>query len=488
MRTDVPALLDPTLQSRDGVTVTLYPSASPLNLIEGTAGLETRDLTAYAARVRHTATEATITLKWSTELDGPNRPAAGQMVRISLGPYAVFTGHIDAISGDRLSRGEKSCSLTVRRRDATKWWRDTRRVTQIFSVGVDLASIARDVAANLGLTEAEYDIPDTGVTLAHESAQLADLNAWDMLELALQPALQMPLVDGRGVLKAANRNLLRPPDLSIPLTQVRDIRNDLARPPLSTMRVKWLDPQLTRVDQQFQTLTRSPATVTVGFFNPSSTIDVYWSEDHTQRADNTAMHILQDPRTSFWGSNFFSEYEQVTQYQGRIHVYEDGLKTVEELIADIALIIAGHYLENIPIIGKLLGGAAEAIAIGDALRILTQIAVGIYEVQGVPFDFVHAVNESEAYDQDAPEWRQDLEELQNDLVPNEQVADALAVNELIWRARSASKATLSVADDLRIEVSDMIALSDARQFYVTDFSRDLTRGEPAILELEGFWV
>lgn len=489
MRTDVPAFSDPTLQSRAGVTVTLYPSASPRDLIVGTAGLAARDLTPYATRITHTATEASITLVWHSELDGGARPQAGQMVRIALGSYAVFTGHIDAISGDHMARtGGKTCTVTVRRRDATAWWRDVRRVTQIYTAGVDLAALARDVATNLGLQSDEYDIPDIGITLAHESAQLADLNGWDMLEIALQPGLRVPLVDGRGVLKSVNRNLLRDPDLIVPFAQVKDVDNGLARPPLATMRVKWLDPILARVDQQYQPLTRSPALVTIGFFHPKAVVDLYWSEERTQRADNTALHILESPRLSFWGSNISSSYEQISQFQGRITVSLDAVVTVEELVADIALIAAGHYLQAIPIVGALVGGAAESIAIADVLRVLTQVAVGAYEVQGVPFDMIHAVNESEAYDQDAEEWRQQLEELQNDLIPNEQIADSLAVNELIYRARSASRASITIADDLRIEPNDLVGLEDARRLFVTDLSRDLTRGAEAVVKLEGFFV
>ncbi len=489
MRTDVAAPADPTLVSRAGVTVTLYLDATPRDLIEGTAGLTTRDLTPYAERLSHSATQADVTLRWHTELDGANRPLVGQLVRIALGSSSIFTGHIDGISGDRRSRAEsKTCQVTVRRRDASAWWRDVRRASGVYSVGVDLAALARDVALSLGLTASEYLLPDVGITLAHDSAQLSDLNAWDMLELALAPGLKEPLVDARGFLKTSDRNVLRAAEITIPLAQVKDIETSTARPPLTVFRVNWLGPDLSRVDQQYQTLTRGPVTVTVGFFNPSATVEVFWSDDHTQLADHLVLNELQSPQISFWGSSCSSSVTQTTTTSGTLQVEMDVGESMAELMADIIAYAAGNYLEAIPVVGAIVGGSVEAAALGDILRILTQQAFGAYAVEGIPYDMLHAVNETEAYDADAETWRYQFEETRNDLVPNEQVADAYAANELVFRARSASKARLVIADDLRLEQGDMVGLEDGRRFYVEDYSRELGRGAEALLTLEGFFV
>lgn len=78
--------------------------------------------------------------------------------------------------------------------------------------------------------------------------------------------------------------------------------------------------------------------------------------------------------------------------------------------------------------------------------------------------------------------------IENDLVPSQEASEGLAVAELFYRARSASRASLVIADDPRIERGDVLGLPDGRRFYVLEGSRDLTRGASALLQLEGFWT
>lgn len=505
MRTDLPPVPNPTLQSRDGITVTLWDSATPRDLINDADPGGGRDLTVYTGRVSQSAGQADVTLNWQpgdVAITGANRPRAGQMVRIAQGGTAIFTGHIDAMSAERDLRGERSVQLTVRRRDATRWWRDVRRVTRIYSVGVDLAAIARDLADAMGLAPEEFSLPDVGVALAHDSAQLGDLSAWDMLELIGMPGLKEPLVDGRGILKWVDKNLRRAPDQVIPPAQVVSVSSSTARPPLTTMRVKWLEPALTRVDnlEDPQTggtpvLTRSPLIATVGLFNPDTYVNVWWSEDHQQRADNTQLRVIADPRSGIGPlaaivdpAIFSQEYTQVSEFSGRIAVHADVGAMVAKLIVDIAAFYAGSLLQSVPVVGGFFGGLTQSIALADALATVSSSGVGVYEITGVPFDYLHTVNETEAFDQNAEEWLMQVEELQNDLIPAPEVAAALAVNELLYRARGAARAGLEIAEDYRVEQSDIVALEDGRRFYVQDYRRDLTRGAEATLSLEGFFV
>ncbi len=494
MRADIPAPADSTLQSRSAV-ITLYPTASPRDLVVGTSGLATFDLTPYAQQPRHTDSEASILLRYHTELAGASRPKPGQVVRITVGSYAVFTGQIDSISGETEWRGERSMTITVRRRDATKWWRDQRRMTDIYSVGSDLSLMARDVALNLGLTADEYNLPPMGVALAHESAQLGDMNAWAMLTTILQPALLAPFVDGRGVLKYISRRVSREPDLTLASAQVAKITNQLSVAPLTTMRVKWMDPGLTLITQQEQTLAQGQ--LTCGFFKQHSQLEVWWSQDHRQRAKNTRLVVKNSINAGAIGPIGSESYVDTSLYGGVIHADLDAGWFALEVGAAIAGLAAGAALPDNVVVAGLgastgvtvpIGRIAHNISLMALLWVITRIGHGIYEIRGQPYDYVHAINEVEAYDENAPAWMETLEELQNDLVPNASAAQALAVGELVYRARSASKAGLLIADDLRIEPGDLIGLWDGRKFYVESLSRDLTRGAEATLSLSGFFA
>lgn len=492
MRSDVPAPTDPTLVSRDGVTVTLYPASSPRELVLGTA-VGGVDLTPYAESASHTSTQATVPLVHEGQLAGAARPRAGQCVAIRMSGHAAFYGVIDVVSPEREVRGgSHGMTLTVRRRDAFPWWRDVRRQTTLYSVGVDLASMARDVAAALALTPEEYVLPPLGVSLAHDSTQLADLNAWDLLELILQPGLLEPYVDARGVLKAISRNIRRAPDLDLTAEQIVEVAAGAGRPPLTVMRVKWLDPALTKVAQQDQPL--ATASLSAGFFRFESSAEVFWSADHRQRAEGTYLVTKQSINDGLLhvGSE---EYEQLDEYGGRVRARIDAfIPTLA--IGGLAALLAANAIPEPVQVGVTGTGTTvpwyKAAAKGAAettmwLAVLA-LGYGVYEIRGVPYDYVHVVHEVEAYDQDAEAWEQRHEEIQNDLIPDEHVASALAVNELVHRARASAGATLTIADDLRIERGDLLGLPDGRRFWVGDYSRHLARGDDAQLALSGFFA
>jgi hypothetical protein len=492
MRLDVPAPVDPTLVSRDGVTVTLYPAASPRELALETA-VGGVDLTPYAESASHTSTQATVPLVHEGQLVGAARPRAGQCVAIRMGGYAAFYGVIDVVSPEREVRGgNRAMTLTVRRRDALPWWRDVRRQTTIYSVGVDLASMARDVAAGLRLTPEEVVFPNLGIALAHDSTQLADMNAWDMLELILQLGLLEPYVDARGVLKAISRNIRRAAELELTAEQIAEVAPGSGRPPLTAVRVRWLDPALTKVAQQDQPLTT--ASLSAGFFRWESAADVYWSDDRRQRAEGTYLVKKQSINDGLLHVGR-EEYEQRDEYGGRVTAKIDAFLP-GLAIGGLAALIAANAIPEPVQVGPTGTGSTvpwyKAAAKGAAettmwLAVLA-LGYGVYEIRGVPYDYVHAVHEVEAYDEDAEPWEQRHEEIQNDLVPDAHVAQALAVNELVHRARASAGSSLTIADDLRIERGDLLGLPDGRRFWVADYSRSLARGAVPLLQLQGFFA
>ncbi len=493
MRSDIAPPAD-TTRVRGSVTVTYYGTGSLADLLAGTAG-GARDLTAYVQSVSQTDSQATVKIAFQgPEFTGANRLKPGRPVAISVGAGLLFQGPIDAVSGDREVRQagqtRREVTLTVRRRDAMPWWRDVRRMSPVFSAGVELGSMARSIAsASIGLTDAEVNIPDLGVTLAHGTAQLVDLNAWDMLTLVLAPGLREPWVDGRGVLKSISRDVRRPGDIELTAEQIVDVTSSTSRPPMTTYRVKWLDPSLSYVAQQEQSLGQT--TITCGFFKQHESVDVWFSEDRKQRAASPRLVEKSSINAGQIGKIADVSYLPIDQYHGQLHADADLTWFIASLYVEIGALVGSAALPDIspPFGGPdiKVGNLVHNAALMLLLFTITKVGHGVYEVWGTPYDYVHTMNEVEAYDQDAEEWQTKLEEKENDLIPNETIATALAVNELVYASREASKATLSIADDYRIERGDILTRL-GRRFYVTGYSRDLSRGADSILKCDGFWL
>ena len=101
---------------------------------------------------------------------------------------------------------------------------------------------------------------------------------------------------------------------------------------------------------------------------------------------------------------------------------------------------------------------------------------------------VHTRNSTTAYNPAAKDWEVNVLEIESDFVVNEAAALNFATRELIYNFRSASSYNITIVDDLRIEPGDIVELSDGSRVYVTEYSRELTSGSPAMLKLTGFRV
>src|SRR6266540_4680 len=145
MRLDIVATADRTVLSRQGASVTLYKTGSPRDLIVGTLGLTTYDLTPLVASLR---------LVHHNELSGANRPQPGQLVQIKIGADVLANLVVDQVSSERVGPrgGERSMSVALRRRDATTWWRDVHRVSPVFGVATDLGVRPRSSSTTRAIT------------------------------------------------------------------------------------------------------------------------------------------------------------------------------------------------------------------------------------------------------------------------------------------------------------------------------------------------
>lgn len=468
-------------------TTVFVHAASPLDVLQG-AALEPLEITRYCTSIRQSPSEVSVGLAWHDELYGTNQPQYGQVLEVRLEGRSFWIGIIQAINDFRLASGQKSMTIVARSRDASPLWRETRRLTDIYPVSTPLDYIARQICYGIGLTD--YEIGNLNVPgyTVHSNTQLADLPPWQMLTVLMQPSGLEPYIDARGRLKAISRDITRAADVELAdNTRLLNVNGSKSRSPVTEVKVKWLDPNLTEVSQQDRILDK--ATMTAGFFKLKLERDVTFSQDGTQRARSTHMVVRQSANSGLLPV-CSEEYSQKSVATGQIvlrtSAWVPGLAT-----AAIAAKLIAHKIPDgvaafgggvtIPM-GRLVEGAADVVI----MLTMMSIGTGVYEIWGTPYDMVHARNTTTAYGKAVKDWEINVSEIENDFVMNQAQSEGFATRELIYSYRAASSYNVTIVDDPRIERGDIISLKDGSRIYVTDYSRDLSHGSPATLDISGF--
>jgi hypothetical protein len=485
MRTDwtIPVGVD----SQREAGVILHPTATLLSVIEGTA-TDGVDLSDYATRISQSASDCSVSLTWNTQLNGANQPMPGQVLELTLYGETLWIGVIESINDYRLERGARNLSITARSRDGSPKWRDTQFVTALYPVGTWIGVIATDIAHTLGLTDAEILLPQLNVATVHSNMQMANCTAWQMLENVYKPAGYDPFIDALGRLKVISRNTTRAADIVLPATRVKNIKGSRSMPPVTAIRVKWLDPMLTKVTQQDQPL--ATESLTAGFFQAEVKAKVKFSGDEKQRAANTYMVIKQSVNTGLLPVAR-ETYSQISETEGRIVLENTYYSAVFVTAALLGAAAAGADPDIAPTGGGFtipIGRIGQAALLFAAMYVMSSIGSGQYEIRGVPYDWVRARNVTEAYNDAADPWVQKIVEIENDFVMSQPMSEAFASRELLYQSRQATSYGVTIVDDPRIEHGDILELPDGSRLYVTGYQRDLTRGAPAMLDISGFKV
>lgn len=447
------------------------------------------EITRFVTSASQSNFEASVTLQWHDELYGANQPSPGQILEMRLSGQQLAVYIIASVVDFNLSSGSKQMTVVARSRDALPVWRNTRRVTDIYPVATPVSTICLSIAYMLGLTDPEVSIPEGIMYTVHSNTQLADITPWEMLITLLQSSGLEPYVDARGKLKTISRDTQRAPDII--LTDNRrliSVSGSKSTSPVTEVRIKWLDPKLTEVAQQDQKL--ADATITAGFFQLEQNKDIQFSADGRQRAAETYLVIKQTANSGLLPV-CDEEYAQLSPTTGLITLTTYAWVPILATAAMIAKFIAHNTPDEATVeFGPTvpIGRVYEYIA--DAVILLTMMSIGtgIYEVWGIPYDYVHARNTTVAYNSTATPWELNAMEIETDFVMDEAQAQDFAIRELLYSYRSASNYGIKIVDDPRVENGDIIALQDGTKLYVTGYKRDLSIGAEAVLDIRGFRV
>lgn len=468
------------------VQIYLWPASETFDqVIDGTA-VGSVSLSPYVSTVSHSDREATVRLSGTLPFDCTTQPRPGHIVSIDADGQRFLNMAIDGITEFREERGTRQMTLTLRSRDAFGLWRDNRFVTEIYPSGTEFSAIARDIAQAMGLERVEYALPATGFLTPHTNSQMSDMSPWEMLDTLYIAAGLSPLFNVLGRLKTYRRDTTRAADITLGMDRVISINGSKARPPITNVKVKWLSRFLSKVAQQDQVITTD--TVTAGFFKLEQRREEWFSEDRTQRVENSYMKIIQSINDGLLPVGD-EEYTQISTRNGELVVTTSAWVPALATASILALLVATAIPDGVAFsatipIGRIIHGFAEAII----LIIIMSLGTGNYEFWGSPFDFVHAKNTTEAFDRDAPRWADIEKTIDNDFIYGESHARAVATRELIFENAGAVSWGATIVDDPRLEIGDLIGLPDGSRLFITGYQRDLSRGEEAVLNVTGFRV
>jgi hypothetical protein len=184
-------------------------------------------------------------------------------------------------------------------------------------------------------------------------------------------------------------------------------------------------------------------------------------------------------------------YSQTSETQGRIVLENTYYSPVFVAISLYGAMQAGSLPDySLPYGGPTIptGKIAQSSLLFLAMMTMSSMGTGTYEIRGRPYDWVHARNTTEAFDDSSPDWTQRIVEIENDFVMNQAMSEAYAARELLHEVKQSTSYNVTIVDDPRIEPGDILELHDGTRLYVTGYSRDLSRGAAAMLEIQGFMV
>ena len=480
------------LDRQRSVTVTKYPKTTDFVDVINRIAAGGFDLSPFMTRGSHTATDATITMTWDgtgTFLD--NQPKPGDLLEIVEDTIVLWLGVVEEVNNFNEERGNRVINILARSRDGVGPWRKRKYISPRFQAGGTLAGAAREVCTGQGLTQNEFDIPLVGYTIPHANVQFAEITPWQALTLIGQAIGYSPFTNARGQISMYNRDVDRIPDFVLTQADVKRIAGGKGKPSLSAFRLKWLDRNLTKVTQQDQIL--ATTVITAGFFKRTTRRDVYWSDDRRARAQNTYMKVLDSINAGLLPIGD-ETYVQNDAFHGTVTTEVTIFIATLATVSLAAVIFLDYDPDGVVVFG--FGGSAgvtipqgrviRGIAEAALLLIMMSIGTGHYEVWGQPYDFVHAVNKTEAFDDAAPTWMEDVREEGNDLIYDETHATEVAVRELLHRSAETNRWDTIITDDPRIEPGDIIELPDTSRLYVEDYTRTIARGGESTLSVSGF--
>lgn len=479
-------------------------------IISGSATQTPVDLTGYMDQINWSYDRLSVSLGDPSLVFHPDNGSlrsalcTGRGIRLLEGAHGVpedewipiFSGVIQGPYSFNLQRGGvPQVTFNVYTRDTSQAWNRRNVTSKEYTVGSDWSlmflNIARDV---MGLDANELAIPEPwGLAFDKNSNQTVNIPAWEALTGIAQGNFNRIWFNGAGQLASYPFTLDRVDSV---LTNNRLI-SAYAQPGgdqevINKVSVTYIDNVLTKVVGAKTSL--GTANVTAGFFDLETKLDVFYSEDKKQRAENVELVVKQSINQNDLGISIGTESLEIDdEFGGKliltVDVWVSTLAT-----AGVAAVLASAALpESVAVdpitgIGFMFPAARVSMAAGivSVLLAMMVLGTGVYEIVGNPVDYAFLEKKAIAMIDDLQFWEEKEKEIRNEFISTEGHANQLAVNELLFEQSTGHPRTLVLQNDPRIERGDIIQLPTGAKVFVQDCSKTIGRGGASQINIRGF--
>lgn len=423
----------------------------------------------------------------------------------------TFSGIIQGSYTWSRKRGSLSLvSFNVFSRESNQSWKRRSVTSKSFTVGTDWSVMFFQlVQDSMGLEKNEIAVQEPWNLLFDKVAnQIVNISPWEGLSSLASGNLNRLWFNGKGQLASYPITLDRV-DLTISdeklISSYSQSGND--QEVINKVIVIYLDNVLTKVIGTQQSL--GTANITTGFFDLETKLDVFWSEDKMQRAENVELIVKSSINQNDLGISIGSEKLQINDEFGGQLIITVSAFVSALAVAGIAGIAASAFIPNetVGIVNTVVqvgpsgtgtgigtatgetintGTAIFAVSIILVLLAMMILGTGIYEIVGRPYDYAFLEKQVVALIDNIPFWEEKEKIIKNDFVSTEEASHQIALAELLFEQSKGRPRNLILINDPRIERGDIIQLPSGVRIFVQNISKTIVRGEQIAMSVQGF--
>ena len=445
------------------------------------------------------ATTASLTIAQDTSSTlTPYNFVSGKIIRIKYTDASLpdndwiwmFTGVCIGQPGYKRSR--EGHEITVSCQDRSSYYKGQKLETSKYDKGEDIGEMAVDIATNTAfgfdLDREECRFGLFRHDIEHTEISLYDVGKMEGLEFLGFIVDLKPGWDGEGHLVFRNTDIEKSPlrkyandSLFLDITWPQGDTNVYNK-----IRVIGLSSDMSKVVSPDQELTTIRGTV--GYFQTKYNTRVYYSEDRQGRAENIYISSYNmDGQLSsllgLTGSIALSETDEFSCVLVVSTPYQAWL-----FLGFFAIYIAFFML------GALFSFFSSAAMIAAAIWLCVGLALmqklGSFEatISGTPYKMVYAEIEGTAEWANLRSYEINEKVIENHLVHDQALADAIALRELKREKVKGMQRTIKMLQDPVLEQSDIIELSDGSRYYIKSISRQFARAGISTMDVSAFLI
>lgn len=373
--------------------------------------------------------------------------------------------------------------------------------TDSFPAGTDLGEIAYNIAWKyMSLGDDEILFGALGYPCRAITNQIVDELPLEALYECFFPVGKKPKFDALGRLCAVDVNLDKPAarifnGIDAIVRSVIATPNDIEVN--NQVILHGLDFNMTKIVQDAQVL--DTIDLTTGFFDSDVKRPTYFSQDRTQRAQET---YVVDRHPIKWSH---SRWTQNDEFHGTLIIDTHYLRNVRAIIfgtylaLQLAIAALDYFFEGssgaAAVVVSIFGVNITLASLRLALQIASQVALaallwsmnyigrGEYEIWGKPFEYVYQelVSDNRITGLDPSELRP--YDYRNDFISRMEDLDALGRERLRRELVKNQTYEITLLSDPLLEVDDVIETVDGARYYINSVAKTLQRGGDGLMTL-----